>query len=514
MKIAVVNVPRLEPHRPPPGPAIIANVCKQEGHDVKAYDLNIKFFCHCKQHNVDYHSYDAVWDRIISINDQQRDFVNRFILIYATAIAQEQYDYVLISVFGFSSQEFTELFLEKVRPLTSAKIVIGGTGVGLHNLINNNDYFGPRLKAAGKVDHFIIGEGERSIVQLLRGESGPGIDNNDFVQIDNIDELLQPNYEFYNLDEYDYLVPGSREVYITGSRGCVRKCTYCDVERYWPKYRYRSGQNIADEIIDNYERFGIHRFFFTDSLVNGSYRAFNDMCNKLSQYKFDKPIKWSGQFIFRQRKSVPKDHFATIAAAGADILYVGLETGSDRVRFDMGKKFTNEDIAFQLEECSRNGIRVMPLMFTGYLTETLEDHYENLQFFERWQRYVADGTIVGVELGSSLIILPGAPVERMIDSHEISFLLTTNGTPDSNLWYSAANPDLTIRERIRRKLEVHETAIRYAWPVWRQATRLEELRNFIIHNRLDQDTDRVFHHIQTDLGTSTKRVIPIVSQSY
>jgi hypothetical protein len=514
MKIAVVNVPRLEPHRPPPGPAIIANVCKHEGHDVTAHDFNIKFFHYCRQHNVDYHSYDAVWDRLVSINEQQLKFVNGFISTCVASIVQQNYDYILISVFGFSAQEFTELLLEQLRPLTTAKIVIGGTGVGSHNLINNNDYFGQRLKTTGKVDHFIVGEGERSIVQLLRGEPGPGIDNNDFVQIEDIDQLLQPNYEFYNLNEYDYLVPGSREVYITGSRGCVRKCTYCDVERYWPKYRYRSGQNIADEIIDNYERFGIHRFYFTDSLVNGSYRAFNDMCDKLSQYKFDRPIKWSGQFIFRQQKSVPRDHFATIAAAGADILYVGLETGSDRVRFDMGKKFTNEDIAFQLEECSRNGIRVMPLMFTGYLTETLEDHYENLRFFERWQRYVADGTIIGVELGSTLTILPGAPVERMIDSHEISFLLTPNGAPDSNLWYSATNPDLTIRERIRRKLEVHEAAIRHAWPVWRQTTRLEELRKFIVHNRLDQDEDLVFHRIQTDSSTSAKRVVPIVLQSY
>ena len=514
MKIAVVNVPRLEPHRPPPGPAIIANVCKHEGHEVQAYDLNIKFFHYCKQHGVDYHGYDAVWDRVVPISAEQKQFVDQFIAICAPGIAKEQYDYILISVFGFSAHEFTELLLAQLRPLTAAKIVIGGMGVGSYNLVDSDNYFGQRLLRAGTVDHFIVGEGERSVVQLLRGESGPGIDNNDFVQIDNIDELLQPNYEFYDLDDYDYLVPGSREVYITGSRGCVRKCTYCDVERYWPKYRYRSGQNIADEIIDNYERFGIHRFYFTDSLVNGSYRAFNDMCEKLSQYQFDRPIKWSGQFIFRQQRSIPKDHFATIAAAGADILYVGLETGSDRVRFDMGKKFTNDDIAFQLEECSRNGIRVMPLMFTGYLTETLEDHYENLRFFERWQRYVADGTIIGVELGTTLNILPGAPVERMIDSHEVSFLLNTDGAPDSNLWYSAVNPDLTIRERIRRKLEVHEAAIRYAWPVWRQATRLEELKNFIIHNRLDQEQDFAFHRIQSDLGTAAKRVIPIVLQSY
>jgi hypothetical protein len=107
-----------------------------------------------------------------------------------------------------------------------------------------------------------------------------------------------------------------------------------------------------------------------------------------------------------------------------------------------------------------------------------------------------------------------ARLVRMIDSHEISFLLNPNGAPDSKLWYSATNPDLTIRERIRRKLEVHEAAIRHAWPVWRQTAILEELRKFIIHNRLDQDDDFAFHSIQTDSRTSAKRVVPIVVQSY
>jgi hypothetical protein len=303
-----------------------------------------------------------------------------------------------------------------------------------------------------------------------------------------------PNYEFFDLNEYEYLYPGEREVYITGSRGCVRKCTYCDVERYWPKFRYRSGQSIADEIIENYERFGITRFYFTDSLVNGSLKAFSAQCEALTKYKFDRPIRWSGQFIFRDRRSLPRDHYEMISQAGGDMFYVGIETGSDRVRAEMGKKFTNDDIEHQLEECSRFGIKIMPLMFTGYITETLQDHYDNLAIFPRWQRFVADGTINGVELGSSLIILPGAPVERMIESHGLEFVFE-NGEANTKLWWSAANPDLTITERIRRKLEVHETAIKYCWPVWRQQSRLNDLKQMILQHNLHKEPSQKFFKI-------------------
>ena len=176
-----------------------------------------------------------------------------------------------------------------------------------------------------------------------------------------------------------------------------------------------------------------------------------------------------------------------ISEAGGNFFYVGLETGSDRLRFDMAKKFTNDDIDFNLEQCSQNNIRIMPLMFTGYVTETLEDHYDNLKIFQRWQRYVADGTINAVELGSSLVILPGAPVERMVESHDIRFVHDTTGEANLKLWYSMANPELTLRERIRRKLEIHETAIRHHWPVWRQESRLNDLKQLILKHNLHLD---------------------------
>jgi hypothetical protein len=494
-KTVVISVPRLEPHRPPPGPAIIAKICEQQGHDVTAYDLNIKFFHHCKKRNIDYHGFDQAWNRFADLNEQQNNTLEDFLSHWCNLIAAENYDYIMIGIFGMSGSVFARKFLTKIRKLTAANIIVGGMGAGTVGLTDPEDCLGYKLKNEGLIDTYIVGEGEVALIKVLNGETGPGINNTEVSQVDDLDALPQPDYKFFDLEEYDYLFSNEKEVFITGSRGCVRKCTYCDIERYWPKFRYRSGQNIAEEIIDNYERFGITRFYFTDSLVNGSFKAFNDMCDKLSKYKFDRPLSWSGQFIFRDKKSIPKNHFELMKAAGANILFVGLETGSDRVRFDMGKKFTNEDIDFQLEECSKYGIHVIPLMFTGYITETIEDHQENLKIFKRWQRFVADGTIVGMELGSSLIILPGAPVERMIDSHGLNFILDEQMEPDLKLWWSEANPDLTIKERIRRKLEIHEAAIKYAYPVWRQASRLTELKELILKNNLHTQELQKFYKL-------------------
>jgi uncharacterized radical SAM superfamily protein len=481
-------------------------VCKLQGHNVTAYDLNIKFFHHCQQNQIEYHDFDRVWNEVTDFSPEQKVVFDKFLNYWCKKIAQEQFDFILISVFGLSCFVFAQELLKKLRPNTSAKIIAGGMGVGVHDLVDSNNCFGNKLKNQNLIDTFVVGEGELSVINAISNTIGPGVNNTHAEQIDDLDKLPWPDYSVYNLNEYDYLAPGQKEVYITGSRGCVRKCTYCDVEKFWPKFRYRSGENIAQEIIQNYEKFGITRFYFTDSLVNGGLKVFTNMCDKLANYKFDTQISWSGQFIFRTKNSLPKDHFKMIKEAGGDILYVGIETGSDRVRAEMGKNFTNEDIDYQLEECSKNGIHVMPLMFTGYITETIEDHLDNLKIFKRWQRYVADGTIIGVELGSNLLILPGAPVEQMIDSHGIEFMMNYNHEPGLDLWWSSKNPDLTIRERVRRKLEVHETAIKYAWPVWRQASRLKELKQSIIKNNLGSTDPQKFYKLVSN-STYKKEVV-------
>lgn len=484
IKTLVINVPRVEPHRPPAGAAIVAKVCQLQGHAVTCYDLNLEFFYYCKDKNVDYYAFDSVWDNYAALDEIQETILTNFINFWSAKIANENYDRILVSVFGISGCYFAEMFLENLRPQTNAVIAAGGMGISYVGLKHDTECFGAKLRRKGLVNDFLTGEGEQLLINYFNGEASPGINNETPHQIEDLDSLPWPDYSFYDIDRYDYLFNGEKEVFITGSRGCVRKCTYCDIEKYWPKFRYRSGQNIADEIIHNYENLGITRFYFTDSLVNGSLKAFRDMCDKLANYKFKTPIHWGGQYIFRPKSVLSESDFAMIKAAGGNIFYVGFETGSDRLRFEIGKKYTNEDIDYQLEQFSINGLKVIPLMFSGYITETIEDHQETLAMFPRWQRYVADGTIDGIELGAPLSILPGSPVEKMIESHGVTFMLNQAQEPDISLWHSLANPELTVHERIRRKIELHEHAIQYAWPVWRQSSRLNDIKQLILKNNL------------------------------
>jgi hypothetical protein len=95
--------------------------------------------------------------------------------------------------------------------------------------------------------------------------------------------------------------------------------------------------------------------------------------------------------------------------------------------------------------------------------------------FKRWQKYVATGTIKGIDLGKGLLFLPNTPLERMMDSHGVYFL-KENGESNADLWQSTSNPSLNVGERIRRRIETHEEAIKYNWPIWRGTQRLNNVK--------------------------------------
>lgn len=473
IKTLVCNIPPLDTSRPPVAGAILCAVCENQGHKVTARDLQWQFNNSLEQRNLSSQQFDAVfYDNTLRFTAEQQDLVDEFIAEQTKIIASEDYQYIVISLFSYLSQRFARAFIKSLRESTPAQIIIGGPGVTSISFARDENQFAESLLSQGQIDCFITGEAEYSLPQYFAAGTGAGINNRNFRQIDDLNSLVSPNYSYYNFDHYQSPT-GRREVVIVGSRGCVRSCTFCDVAKTSPRYRYRSGASIAQEIIANYEQHGVREFYFADSLVNGSLKAFNDMCETLAAYNFAEPIAWRGQYIIRNQKTVPQRHFELLARSGCRELFVGIETGSDRVRWDIGKKFTNDDIEYHLQGFEQHGISCLFLFFTGYVTETLEDHQHTLEMFPRWQRYVATGTISAIETLNILSILPGAPLEQQAREQGFHFESNWDGTPNSLFWRNPRNAALDFPERLRRHLEMMETAMQYHWPIWNGELSLE-----------------------------------------
>lgn len=495
MHLSLINLPRFEIHRPPMALGILSAMCSARNISHDCLDLNLSIY-----QTVSKDIFEEIDDFCITGNISAS--AKEMLIAVIDKYIQLEYSTYKTSVFCLSllstwSQNVCEIVCERIRALTDAEILLGGQGLA-------NQQWVVSLKDKKLIDNYIIGEGEITFDLFLLGQctdQTPGFNNYNFEQIEDLARTsVIPDYTKLNIEQYPYLE--KPELYITGSRGCVRRCSYCDIGHQWKKYRYRNGKHIAEEMIRQYERHNVTNFFFTDSLVNGSMKMLDDLCNTLIEYRQQhQNIKfmWKGQYIFRPKDQIKEEHIAKLKEAGADYLIVGLETGSDKVRYEMDKKHTTDDAEWFLEMFKKYDIKCHLLMLTGYVTETLEDHYQTIALFKRWQKFVASGTIVGIELGSTLSILEHSPVGQKISEYEISMI---DNKP--YLWTSGVNPDLTIAERVRRRVEIHKEAMSHLWPITRSAYRLSTIKHHLIET---------IEHFQSSKSKKSK-TIPIISSSF
>jgi hypothetical protein len=158
---------------------------------------------------------------------------------------------------------------------------------------------------------------------------------------------------------------------------------------------------------------------------------------------------------------------------GAECMVIGVESGSDRVKADMQKGFTNADLDYNMKMFSKYGINAYLLIIIGFPTETREDFDQTLGMLKRYQPYVADGTIIGVNLGTTLTIEEGTPI--WTEYPFLNIVGVNNQRPEGPDWRCESNPSLTYKERIMRRIEAQEVAMKLGYTFWKGDDQLKVL---------------------------------------
>jgi radical SAM superfamily enzyme YgiQ (UPF0313 family) len=189
-----------------------------------------------------------------------------------------------------------------------------------------------------------------------------------------------PNYDDYNFDFYP-----KPSIPVCDSKGCVRNCDFCDLIEHWKKFVYRSAESVFAEILEQIQRYNIRDFSFRNSLTNGNNREFKKLLQYMADYNRDRPrelqISWNGYFIVRPVSHHPEELWDLMAQTNAKLL-LGIESVIQHVRWDLGKKFTNQDIDFHLDMAKKYQVPLVLLIIVGYPTETREDY----EFTKQWFR--------------------------------------------------------------------------------------------------------------------------------
>ena len=164
---------------------------------------------------------------------------------------------------------------------------MGGPGISTFGILGESN-FGELMIKNNLANHYLAGEGELSLLNFLKGNTYKN------KELENLDDFPYPNYSDTDFEQYESKFPS---VYITASRGCVRNCSFCDIHSAWNKYKFRSGKNVADEIISHHKNHNCIDYAFTDSLINGNLKMFEEMMSSLIS-AFDNKILSNKYFIW------------------------------------------------------------------------------------------------------------------------------------------------------------------------------------------------------------------------
>lgn len=378
--MVICSVPWTETDIPLMAPAALKSIVEKAGLSCLAIDLNAEVLNYITSgpNRIKYIQFfmDGVLDK--SIEQEVFDLFDTL----SNQILQVNPRFVGISVFSFASRIAARYLCNCIKKKNiNVEILIGGAGCAL--TLNGPADFIDELKNLNLIDHYIRGDAENSLYHFLTGDKEyPGINDNTWKNLDNqeLSTLPMPNYENYLFDLYRL-----KALPIIGSRGCVRRCTFCDYVTHWNKFQWRTAENIFDEMVIQYQKYKIRHFKFQDSLINGGLKEFNKLCAILADYNKKNPkesFKWSSFFILRDWTSSSEKEWGLIAKSGAVQLNVGTESFSQAVRYAMGKKYSDASIIRHFEQAQKYGISIRSLHIVGYITETQAD----IDISKQWLR--------------------------------------------------------------------------------------------------------------------------------
>lgn len=242
------------------------------------------------------------------------------------------------------------------------------------------------------VDYIVLGEGEKTTLELLQGKDNSTInglsyrqDNKWFDTPARSVEKVLSNYPFADYSDYlnnSYFKKSYNEALpVSLSRGCPYICSFCSVNQYALAYRYFPVDLSIEYMKKVAYKLKFKYFSIDDSICNGNPVWLKKFCRKLIDEKID--IYWGGSFRL-QKQMRNSDYFDLISESGCNSMILAVESGSHKVLKDM-KKYHNVEGVYEIFEQIRRIKKVRKLytliqIIVGYPSETEEDFEKTLQF--------------------------------------------------------------------------------------------------------------------------------------
>ena len=238
------------------------------------------------------------------------------------------------------------------------------------------------------IDYVIIGEAELTLKDILDGvpdneilgicyrENFQPVKNDKRPFIDNLDILPFPARHLVDNSIYRRPDNGKVQAVVKVARGCPFHCFFCLATPVsGAKVRTRSPENIVAELKVCVEKYNIKNFLFWSDIFNFDREWTLELCQKIIESGLK--ITWSSN----TRADTMDDEMAKMMyKSGCRLVSIGVESGSQKMLDNIGKKITLDDIRNTVKILKKNKIKIYNYFVIGLPWETEETVEETIKF--------------------------------------------------------------------------------------------------------------------------------------
>ncbi len=202
---------------------------------------------------------------------------------------------------------------------------------------------------------------------------------------DNINHL--PMLDRDIIDNNIYIRPDTKkpQTVIVVSKGCPNNCFFCLATNLNGKIvRYRSEKLIVNEIMECIKKYGIYDFIFWSDVFNLNKTWIQNLCSLI----IEKGLKIN--FSTNSRADcVDFETLQYMKAAGCNLISLGVESGSQEILDNMGKRIYLDKIMDAVDMIEQSGIQTYAYYVLGLPWETKKTIEETFRFAKKLNTHYA-----------------------------------------------------------------------------------------------------------------------------
>lgn len=244
-------------------------------------------------------------------------------------------------------------------------------------------------------DLVMVGEGEQTLLEVAeqvqrKQENWPSIAGlrylagGEMIQtspranMTDLDQLPIPAWDLVNVEAYKsrWISSNGRfSINMATTRGCPFKCNWCAKPIYGNRYNSRSPEHVVKELSMLKRDYDFDHVWFCDDIFGlkpGWVNRFADLVNQEGlNFKFH--IQSRADLLLKE------DNVAALARAGAEEVWIGAESGSQKILDAMDKGTAVEQIVESTRLMKAHGIKPCYFLQFGYTGETAQDIQQTLR---------------------------------------------------------------------------------------------------------------------------------------